>query len=76
MLSLAADPRRDTATIPDVSARTVRNAARLLTYLKSHVRRIHEARKIQRTGRKGTTTPGPSSSGSCDTTPSPSRAAI
>ena len=53
MLELASDPARDMSTIPEVSAKTVRNAALLLNYLKSHTRRVHEAMKARARGEEG-----------------------
>ena len=53
MLSLAADPTRDSHFIPDVTARTVRNAGRLLSYFKSHTRRVHEAMRARARGDEG-----------------------
>ncbi len=53
MLELAADSSRDMSTIPEVSCDTVRNAALLLSYLKSHTRRVHEAMKARARGEEG-----------------------
>jgi hypothetical protein len=53
MLGLAADPLRDQSVIPDVTSRTVRDAGRLLAYLRSHTRRVHEAMKASARGEEG-----------------------
>ena len=53
MLGLAADPLADSLDIPDVSARTIHDVARLLAYLKSHTRRVTEAMKAKARGEEG-----------------------
>ena len=53
MLDLAADSSLDMSTIPEVSCDTVRNAALLLSYFKSHTRRVHEAMKARARGEEG-----------------------
>jgi Protein of unknown function (DUF3987) len=53
MLELASDLSRDMSTIPEVSSTTVRNAALLLSYLKSHTRRVREAMKARARGEEG-----------------------
>jgi hypothetical protein len=42
-LDHAADPTRDTTTVPDVGPSTVVGAWRLVAYFKSHARRVHAA---------------------------------
>ena len=49
LLYLAAEGSLGASGIPEVSAKTVENAARLLTYFKSHTRRVHQAMKAWRT---------------------------
>ncbi len=53
LLELAADGPSDVSSIPEVPARTVRNVARLLGYLKSQTRRVHEAMKARARGEEG-----------------------
>ena len=53
MLELAADSSRDMSTISEVSCDTVRNVALLLSYFKSHTRRVHEAMKARARGEEG-----------------------
>ena len=53
MLQLAADPQRDQSVIPDITAQTVEDAALLLSYLKSHTRRVYEAMKARHRGDEG-----------------------
>ena len=45
MLHWVCDSNRDPGTIPDVGPDRVRDAARLLEYFKSHIRRVHTAMK-------------------------------
>jgi hypothetical protein len=53
LLALAADPHRDQSLVPDVTPETVEAAARLLSYLKSHTRRVYEAMKARHRGDEG-----------------------
>lgn len=53
LLELAADGPSDVSSIPEVPAGTVRNVARLLGYLKSQTRRVHEAMKARARGEEG-----------------------
>lgn len=53
LLGLAADPTSDDARIPEVTERTVEAASRMLAYLKSHTRRVHEAMKAMARGDEG-----------------------
>jgi hypothetical protein len=53
LLDLAADPNLEQFPIPDVSAKTVMKARRLLSYLKSHTHRVHNMMKTVGRGAEG-----------------------
>jgi hypothetical protein len=53
MLNIAADPLSDARDIPEVPAGTVEDARRLVTYLKSHSRRVQAAMKAHTRGEEG-----------------------
>ena len=53
LLALAPDPHRDQSLVPEVTAEAVEAAGRLLSYLKSHTRRVYEAMKARHRGDEG-----------------------
>jgi hypothetical protein len=53
MLHWAADPFRPESSIPDIEPQTVKDAARLVDYLKSNLRRVHSVMRVKTKGNDG-----------------------
>jgi hypothetical protein len=53
MVRFAADPHPDQPEIPEITAETVEDAARLLSYVKTQTRRVHEVMKARHRGDEG-----------------------
>jgi hypothetical protein len=53
MLHWAADPSRSNAGLPEVKPQIVRDAIRLVDYLKSHLRRVHALMRVKSKGNDG-----------------------